>query len=63
MEEYGSSCWECEATTSLPIMVVVRTQTQYVASLPLCPTCYHAYFLPLTSDEPTTLLLKRKDED
>jgi hypothetical protein len=63
MEESGPSCWECEAATSQPIMVVIRTSSRYVASLPLCPACYHEYFLPLTSSEPTTLVLRRKDDE
>jgi hypothetical protein len=63
MEEAGPSCWECEAATSQPIIVVIRTPSRYIASLPLCPTCYHERFLPLTSDEPATLILRRRDEE
>jgi hypothetical protein len=63
MEEPGGSCWECEAATDHPITVVVRTPAHHIASVTLCPACYQTYFLPLTSGDPTTLVLRRRDED
>ena len=46
------ACWECEATTRQPMMVVFGTPAKIVSTLPLCPRCYEACYKPLARFAP-----------
>ena len=50
-------CWECEAQTAEPVVVTLRTATQCVGTLTLCPACYRSCYLPLAPDGHRTPLL------
>jgi hypothetical protein len=43
----ATTCWECEATTSRPIVVTTELPTGHRLRVQLCPSCYEAYYLPL----------------
>lgn len=45
-----TSCWECETTTSQPMVVMIRVPTGHLGPFMLCPTCYRVYYLPLSAE-------------
>jgi hypothetical protein len=62
MKELESCCWECETVTDQPVVVNLRMPAGPIGRFPLCPVCYHAYFLPLAMDGSTTLLITRSHD-
>jgi hypothetical protein len=56
-----AQCWECEVTTDAPITVSLQTRSGAIGKLRLCPTCYQACYLPLTSDASMTLFIDAED--
>jgi hypothetical protein len=46
----SAPCWECEAATDAPRIVVIELGTARVVKLPLCPACYESVYMPLNGD-------------